>query len=121
MAFDHNRPEPLAAHIHFRATAAEKQWLRENARTAAITVSRFVRYRSLGRPVVANADAAMIRELRRIGGLLKHIHVQSQGAYSKQTAEALSAVTAYITRLGQSQVPMRRSRQSQVPHDGRRQ
>ncbi|MBI5981630.1 MobB mobilization protein, partial [Clostridium perfringens] len=48
---------------------------------------------------IANADAVMLKELRRIGGLLKHIHNESGGVYSKDTAGALVALKAYIERL----------------------
>jgi hypothetical protein len=41
----------------------------------------------------------MLKELRRIGGLLKHVHNESGGAYSQGTAMALSALTAYIEEL----------------------
>jgi hypothetical protein len=41
----------------------------------------------------------MIKELRRLGGLLKHIHTQSGGNYSQQTAATLARVKAYIERL----------------------
>ena len=44
---------------------------------------------------------AMVNELRRIGGLLKHIHNQSGGAYSRDTAAALVEITAAIKRIGE--------------------
>ena len=44
--------------------------------------------RALDRPVVSRTDATTIRELRRLGGLLKKVHVDSGGAYSKETASA---------------------------------
>jgi hypothetical protein len=58
-----------------------------------------VRRRYFGRPIIANADAVMLKELRRIGGLLKHIHNESAGVYSKDTAGALVALKAYIEKL----------------------
>jgi len=44
-------------------------------------------------------DATAIRELRRLGGLVKKVHVDSGGAYSKETASALVALRAAIDRL----------------------
>ena len=41
-------------------------------------------------------DATTIRELRRLGGLLKKVHVDSGGAYSEETAAALTALRAAI-------------------------
>ena len=45
--------------------------------------------RALDRPVVSRTDATTIRELRRLGGLLKKVHLDSGGAYSRETASAL--------------------------------
>ena len=52
-----------------------------------------------GRRVLAQTDAVMVRELRRLGGLLKHIHNETQGRYSRDTAEALHSIKAYIEAL----------------------
>ena len=48
---------------------------------------------------IANADAIMLKELRRLGGLLKHIHNQSAGAYSQATASAIAELRVYIQKL----------------------
>lgn len=57
------------------------------------------RLRALGRPVVCRTDATTIRELRRLGGLLKKVHIDSGGAYSEQTGAALTAIHAAIAKL----------------------
>jgi len=96
-------PEPqresLDAVINVRLTSVEKARLREDADLAGLSVSELVRRRYFGRPIVANADAVMLKELRRLGGLLKHIHNESGGVYSKETAATLVAIKAYIERL----------------------
>ena len=51
--------------------------------------------RSVG-PSCRRTDATTIRELRRLGGLLKMVHVDSGGAYSRETAAALDALHAAI-------------------------
>ena len=89
----------LDAVINVRVTPAEKQALREDAALAGLTLSAYCRRRFLGRVVVARTDRATIRELRRVGGLLKFVHVQSGGAYSEQTAKALRDVRACIEKL----------------------
>jgi hypothetical protein len=48
---------------------------------------------------VARTDATTIRELRRLGGLLKKVHVDSGGAYSRETAAALAELRAAILQL----------------------
>jgi hypothetical protein len=91
MPFETQGPEPLDAVINVRLTAAEKARLKEDADLAGLSMSELVRRRYFGRPIIANADAVMLKELRRIGGLLKHIHNESGGVYSKETAGALLA------------------------------
>ena len=49
--------------------------------------------------VVARTDATTIRELRRLGGLLKKVHTDSHGAYSQATAAALRDLHAAIRAL----------------------
>ena len=91
--------DTLDAVINVRLTGAEKARLKEDADAAGLSVSELVRRRYFGRPIVANADAVMLKEVRRLGGLLKHIHSESRGAYSKETAAALVAIKGYIEKL----------------------
>ena len=91
--------DTLDAVINVRLTAAEKARLKEDADLAGVSVSELVRRRYFGRPIVANADAVMLKEMRRLGGLLKHIHNESGGVYSKETAAALAAIRVYIEKL----------------------
>ena len=59
--------------LTFRVTAEEKARLEQQADMAGLSVSAYLRRRFFGgRPLIAHTDAMMIRELRRIGGLLKH-------------------------------------------------
>jgi hypothetical protein len=99
MPFKTSGLEPLDTVINVRLTSSEKAKLKEDADLAAISMSALVRRRYFGRPIITNANAVMIKELRRLGGLLKHIHNQSGGTYSQQTATTLARVTAYIERL----------------------
>jgi hypothetical protein len=92
-------PQPLDAKVNLRLTAAELKRLKEDARIAGLSVSALIRRRYFGRPILAESDANTIRELRRIGGLLKHIHVDSKGAYSRLTADALVSLSNYIDKL----------------------
>jgi hypothetical protein len=91
--------QPLTEHIGVRITLAEKARLQEDAAQASLSVSALVRRRSLGRPVIAQADQVMVRELRRIGELLKRLQEESDGAQRQQTAEVLSTVAAAIECL----------------------
>ena len=95
----HIKTESLEAVINVRVTPEEKASIKEQAGFAAMTVSEFGRRRFLGRPVIASVDAIMVRELRRIGGLLKHIHNESGGTYREETWAALEELRALIGRL----------------------
>ena len=100
MPFARHGTEPLDAIVNVRLTAAEKARLSEDAAAAGLTLSALSRRRMLGRRIVANVDEVVIRELRRLGGLLKLVHVESAGAYSERTDDALQAVKAAIETLG---------------------
>lgn len=85
--------------LSIRCTTDEKELLKQDADLAAISVSEYVRRRTFGRPVVAHVDAVTIRELRRLGGLMKHLHNESGGAYSNETASVLLEIKRAIERL----------------------
>lgn len=91
--------ERLDAVVNVRLSAEEKARLAEDARTAGVSMSALVRRRYFGRPLVAKADQVVIRELRRVGGLLKAIHMESGGAYKEATWAAINEVAAAIRRL----------------------
>jgi hypothetical protein len=99
MPFQQRGEDPLDTVVNVRLTVAEKRRLTEDADLAALTMSALIRRRYFGRPVIASADMVMLRELRRLGGLLKHIHNQSGGVYSRETVGALIALKAYIEVL----------------------
>jgi hypothetical protein len=85
--------------LDVRVAPEEKEQLRRIAADAGMSVAELVRARALDRPVVARTDATTIRELRRLGGLLKKVHVDSGGAYSRETAAALAELRAAILQL----------------------
>jgi hypothetical protein len=99
MPFTRHGPAALTHRIDVRVAPVEKARLREFADDAGITVAELVRQRALGRPVVARTDATTVRELRRLGGLLKKVHTDSRGAYSQVTAAALRDLHAAIRAL----------------------
>ena len=99
MVFERKGIEPLDARLNVRLPMRELDAIRDDAELAGISISELVRARYFGRPVVANADKLMIKELRRVGGLLKSVHLESNGAYSNDTAAALAQVREYITKL----------------------
>ena len=91
----------LDAIVNVRLTTAEKERLREDAVLAAISMSELVRRQYFNMPISARADENMLRELRRLGGLLKHVHNESGGQYSSHTSDALIEIRRYINKLSQ--------------------
>ena len=96
MPFRRKGPAGLTERLDVRVAPGEKEQLAVIAATPGSPVAELVRLRALGRPVVSRTDATTIRELRRLGGLLKKVHVDSGGAYSQQTAAALTMLRAAI-------------------------
>lgn len=98
----HNKqtePERLTRRISFRVTEAEYAQVSEELRTSGINMSSLVRKRLLGRHVLSRADLMTLAELRRLGGLLKHTHNETRGAYSALTAQAIRELSAYSATL----------------------
>jgi len=85
--------------VVIRCTPDEKAKAEALANEAGLSLSAFFRKRALGAPVHSKADAAMINELRKMGGLVKHIHNQTDGVNSKETAAVLVELTAAIKRI----------------------
>ena len=102
MVFKKIGDDGLDAIVNVRLTSAEKERLRDDADMAALSMSALVRARYFGRPVIAHADQVMIKELRRLGGLLKHVHNESAGAYAAETSAALFLVSEAIRKVGRS-------------------
>jgi hypothetical protein len=91
--------EQLDQRITLRLTSSEKAQLIEDANLAQLTVSELIRRRYFGKPILASTDAQTIRELRRMGGLLKHIWNESGATYNENIAPALLAIKQYIEQL----------------------
>lgn len=91
--------EVMDGRLNLRCPKSEEDRIREDAELAGISISEMVRRRYFGRRIVADVDLTMIRELRRLGGLLKLVHVESRGAYNKQTADVLGQISNFITEL----------------------
>lgn len=100
MVFETIGVNPLDVKVDVRLTSDEKARLQEDADLAGISMSALVRARYFGRPVIANTDLVTIKELRRLGGLLKLVHVESNGAYSKDTAAVLMELNEAIKAVG---------------------
>ena len=106
--------------VTVRVSPEEKARLEQQADMAGLSVSAYLRRRFFGgRPLIAliaHTDAMMIRELRRIGGLLKHNFetLRQSGAgvdMLEQQERALELLISAIEHLG---VPGHDSEESQT-------
>ena len=102
MVFKKIGEDGLDAIVNVRLTSEEKERLRDDADMASLSMSALIRARYFGRPVVAHADQVMIKELRRLGGLLKHVHNESGGAYAAETSAALFLISEAIRKVSKS-------------------
>ena len=93
------RRENLEARLDVRVTREERQEIQEQAEASGLSVSEYVRRRTLGRRVDSVMDVRMLSELRRQGGLLKKIFSESNGMYSEKTAVALENMDKFIEGL----------------------
>lgn len=82
-----------------RLTAEEDKKLTRQAETAGISVSEYMRRLFFGgRPIIARTDGQTIRELRRLGGLLKHHFDVVKRVESSSTLAELDAALQAIRR-----------------------
>ena len=82
-----------------RLTAEEEYRLTRQAATAGISVSEYMRRLFFGgRPIIAKTDDLTIRELRRLGGLLKHHFEVVKRAGNPATLSELDAALREIRR-----------------------
>lgn len=82
-----------------RLTAEEDERMARQAETAGISVSEYMRRLFFGgRPIIAGTDDQTIRELRRLGGLLKHHLDVVKRTGSKNTLSELDATLREIRR-----------------------
>jgi hypothetical protein len=88
-------------YIGIRLSEEENQRIRQQSEMSHLTISEFMRRRALGKQIVPKSDLGILSELRRLGGLLKHVHLETRGAYSDLTASAIRALEDYARVLMQ--------------------
>ena len=99
-------PEQLTKFIRIRLTPSDRDEIGAHAEAGGMTVAGYARRRLLGHTVIAATDAVVIRELRRLSGLVKLVHTESGGAYSEETAGALRDLRAAIQRVARDRRPV---------------
>ncbi len=90
------------ATISFRLTDDDLAAVREAAESAGLTPGQYARARTLGHAVYSKVDMVAINELRRQGGLLKHIAIERRLPPAAIEA-AMQAVVDAINALARSE------------------
>lgn len=91
--------ETLDDVVNVRITKAEKERLREDAEISGLTISEVMRRRYFRKPILSKTDAAVLRELRRLGGLLKYVDANNAGYYSLEVKRTLKTLNTYLKSL----------------------
>jgi hypothetical protein len=87
--------------LSVRVTPGDHAAIAERAQACGLGVAEFVRRCCLGRQTPARADLQVVNELRRLGGLQKHLF-SSDDRQGDRYAELLIEIQAAIRRIGAS-------------------
>ena len=80
-----------------RVSAEENERLTRQADAAGISVSEYIRRLCFGgRPITSRTDCQTIRDLRRLGGLLKHNFEDVRESGGRQTLQKMEATLEAI-------------------------
>ncbi|CAJ7143410.1 ribbon-helix-helix, copG family protein [Burkholderia pseudomallei] len=74
--------------------------VRERARDCGMSVGQFVLAAALGRRTRTKIEAHILNELRRLGGLQKHLFNEGGGVLSREYAAILVEIREAIARIG---------------------
>ncbi|OMZ17918.1 hypothetical protein AQ857_26485 [Burkholderia pseudomallei] len=83
-----------------RCYEKEEAVVRERARDCGMSVGQFVLAAALGRRTRTKIEAHILNELRRLGGLQKHLFNEGGGMLSKEYAAILVEIREAIARIG---------------------
>jgi hypothetical protein len=98
-----NDAEKKAGRLTVRFRPGELSGLSEQADMSGLSVSELVRRRALKMRVMPATDLKMLSELRRIGGLVKHLFNETNGLYRQKTSALLDELHAAAIRVGRRQ------------------
>ncbi|ANY18494.1 plasmid mobilization protein MobA [Bordetella pseudohinzii] len=86
--------------ILIRASPEEHDALLEKARDCGVSLPAYLRACGLGRQTRSKMEAHVLNELRRLGGLQKHLFNEGNGIGSKEYSEVLIELKAAIRQAG---------------------
>ena len=95
-----NGTEKKADRLTVRFRSGELEELSNQAENAGLSVSELVRRKALGKQIAPVTDLKMLSELRRLGGLIKHLFNETNGLYRQKTSVLLDELHAAVIRIG---------------------
>ena len=95
-----NDSNKKAERLTVRFRSSELEDLLNQAEICGMSVSELIRRRALEMRVVSVIDSKMLSELRRIGGLIKHLFNETNGLYRQKTSILLDELHAVVVRVG---------------------
>lgn len=94
--------------IKFRCSEDDYEAITKKAIVAGLTTSEYLRRTALNRRIQVRTDIRMMNELKRLGGLQKHLYTQMQEQMttelSRQFSEVLSGIVTAINALDMTPV-----------------
>ncbi|WP_312937525.1 plasmid mobilization protein MobA [Stutzerimonas nitrititolerans] len=78
----------------------EEEAVREKASDCGMSVGQFMLAAALQRRTKSKVDKKILNELRRLGGLQKHLFTEGGGVLSREYSSILVEIRAAIARLG---------------------
>ncbi|MBC5823456.1 MAG: mobilization protein [Candidatus Eremiobacteraeota bacterium] len=87
--------------LSVRVSDRDRDAIAAKAASSGLPIAEYVRRCALGRQTPSRVDARLINELRRLGGLQKHLYNGDRDR-GRQYAEILLDLTDAIRRVGQS-------------------
>lgn len=82
-----------------RLTPDEAEAIKTKAMDSGVPVSEFLRAAAIGRKTRSTLDSQVINELRRLGGLQKHLFTESDGKHSAEYAGVLLQIRDAVSRI----------------------
>jgi len=88
--------------IGFRVSTQERAKLHSRAEQAGLEISEFIRRTALSVPITSRTDPEMVRELRRLGAMLKHLYPKNSNWSSAEKERywtAMNQITGLAMKL----------------------
>ena len=88
--------------IGFRVSPQERDRLHSRAEQAGLRNSEFIRRAAFSAPIASHTDLEMVRELRRLGAMLKHLYPKNSNWTSAEKERywtAMNQITGLAAKL----------------------